>query len=346
MLNLSEIQVFTVASETKNFSQAARQVHLSQPAVSQQIRSLENYLGVQLFHRSGRGVALTDAGQALLPMARQLLSLAQQLEETIRSLEEQVAGSLVIGCTTTAGKYILPLIVAAFRQRYPKVHVTIEMCTDGPAKDLLIAQEVHIGISDTMIVQPSVECRPFFVDHIGLIVPADHPFAHQSCVQPSQLLDQPFILQEQKSSTRQMLERALAEQGITLDQMQVMMVVGSAEAIEAAVEYGLGIAFISRLAARHGLASGHLVQVPVAGIHLERPLYVARYSPSSKSGAHVRFWDFVGECRQEIARLLSSNPLCERCSGLFVSSLLPQPSAGPGESPAMDVSEPADTSPG
>jgi DNA-binding transcriptional LysR family regulator len=304
MLNLSEMQVFTVAAETENFSEAARRLQISQPAVSQHIRSLENYLEVDLFLRSGRGVALTDAGEILLPLARELLDLSRRIEEMMRSLDGQVAGHLVIGCTTTAGKYMLPLAAAVFSQHHPNVQVTIEMCNCASIVNPLLAREVHLGISSTKIVHRDMECQPFFTDHVVLVVPADHPFAHRSCVPPAELLDQSFILQEEGSSTCRIVQEGLAGQGLSLDQLQVVMVVGNAEAIEMAVEHGLGIAFISRLAARHGLELGRLVEVPVERLHLERLLYVVRNSRCVKMPAEIRFWDFVREQREKLAKML------------------------------------------
>jgi DNA-binding transcriptional LysR family regulator len=304
VLNLSEMQVFAVAAETENFSEAARRIHLSQPAVSQQIRSLENYFGVQLFTRSGRGVTLTDAGKILLPLARELLDLSHRTEETMRSLKARVAGHLTIGCTTTAGKYVLPIMAAAFSQHHPDVEMTIEMCNCASVVDPLLALDICLGISSTKIVHRDIECQPFFTDYVVLVVPADHPFAQRSSVQPAELLGQPFILREESSSTYLMLQEGLAEHGIRLDQMNVVMVVGNAEAIEIAVEQGLGIAFISRLAARHGLLSGRLVEVPVEGLHPERPLYMVRNTRCAKTLAQERLWDFFREHREIIVKTL------------------------------------------
>ena len=304
MLNLSEMEVFTVAAETKSFSEAARQLHLSQPAVSQQIRSLEQCLGVQLFHRSVQGVKMTDAGQVLLPKARELLNLSWQIEEQMHSLDDEVAGHLVIGCTTTAGKYVLPFVAAAFIKHYPHVQVTIEMCNYNSVFDPLLSRDVPLGISSTRIVHRDMECQPFFTDRVVLIVPDEHPFASRSSVRPTDLLDHPFILREEGSSTRQLVEEGLSEHNISLDQLQLVMVVGNAEAIEVAVEHGLGIAFISSLVARHGLEMGKLVKVPVEGVQLDRPLYVVRDSRCAKTPAQDRFWNFVQEHREDILAML------------------------------------------
>ena len=307
MLNFSEVEVFTVAAETKSFSEAARQLHLSQPAVSQQIRSLEQCLGVQLFHRSVQGVKMTDAGQVLLPKARELLNLSWQIEEQMHSLDDEVAGHLVIGCTTTAGKYVLPFLAATFIRHYPNVQVTVEMCNCDSVVEPLLAREIPLGISSTRIVHKDMECQPFFTDRVVLVVPAEHPFASRPSVRPSDLLDQPFILREKGSSTHRMVQEGLSKHNISLDQLQVVMVVGNAEAIEVAVEHGLGIAFISSLVARHGLEMGKLVKVPVEGVQLDRPLYVVRDSRCAKTPAQDRLWDFVREHRESIVEMLKGD---------------------------------------
>ena len=304
MLNLLEMQVFATAAETENFSETARRLHLSQPAVSQRIHSLERHLGIRLFQRSGRSVELTNAGKVLLPMARELLDAMRQIEETMWALEGQVAGHVTIGCTTTAGKYALPLLAAQFSRDYPNVQVTIEMCQSDSAEDPLLSQDVHLGISNTRIVRRDIECQPFFTDHIVLIVPADHAFAKRSSVRPAELLGQPFILREEGCSTNRMLQERLAEHQIHLDELRVVMYVGNSEAIELAVEHGLGIAFISKLAAMHGIRSGKLVGVPVAGLQLERQLHVVRNVSLSKTPAESALWDFIKEHREDIAQML------------------------------------------
>ena len=306
MLNCTELQVFVVAAEMENFSQAARRLHLSQPAVSQRIHSLETHLGVRLFERGSRSVSLTSAGRTLLPMARDLLERAQAIEETMWSLEEEITGHIIIGCTTTAGKYGLPLLAAAFNQEYPNVRVTIQMCQPGFAAEPLLAQEVHVGISDSKIVHPDIVYQAFFTDRVVLVAPAEHPFANRSSIEPIELLGQSFILREEGCSTCRLIERALADHGMSLDQLRVVMSVGNSEAIEMAVEHGLGIAFISRLAAGHGLESGRLVEVAVDGILLDRPLYVARNASSAKTPPEVRLWDFVSEHRKRIFHMLDT----------------------------------------
>jgi DNA-binding transcriptional LysR family regulator len=300
------MQVFTVAAETENFSETARRLHLSQPAVSQRIHSLERHLGTRLFRRSGRSVELTDAGVVLLPMAREILTVSRQIEETMWALGGEVAGHVTIGCTTTAGKYGLPLLAARFNRDYPDVQITIDMCQCDSVVEPLLTREVHVGISDTRIVHRDMEYQPFFTDHVVLIVHADHPFAERSSVAPQELLGQPFIMREKGCSTCRMVEQGLAEQDLHLEDLNAVMSVGNSEAIEMAVEHKLGIAFISRLAALRGIESGRLVVVPVEGLHLERQLHVVRNVARPTTPAEAALWDFVKEYREEIARLLGA----------------------------------------
>jgi DNA-binding transcriptional LysR family regulator len=184
--------------------------------------------------------------------------------------------------------------------------VTIEMCSDRSVVEPLLAQETHLSVSNTKIVHRDLECQPFFTDHIILVVPSDHPFAQRLSVRPAELLGQPFILREESSSTQHIVREGLAEHGITMDQLDVVMVVGNTEAIEMAVEHGLGIAFISRLAARQGLDLNRIAEIPVAGLALERPLYVVRNSRCARTPAQTRFWNFIQENRKRIVQTLGA----------------------------------------
>ncbi len=125
MLDVYELNIFLTAAETENFSKAARQLNLTQPAVSMQIRSLEKKLNVSLFHRTGRSLTLTERGKALMPLARDMINRAIRVEEEIESLKGEVIGHLKLGCSTATGKYILPHLVARFRRCHPKVQISI-----------------------------------------------------------------------------------------------------------------------------------------------------------------------------------------------------------------------------
>jgi DNA-binding transcriptional LysR family regulator len=293
LLNLNDLAVFLVTCETKNFSQAGRQLHLSQPAISQTINNLEKFFGAQLFLRHGRTIYLTEIGQALRPMAQELVSAARRMEETISSLQGEVVGEFEIGCSTASGKYLLPNLIARFRRKYPMVRINVVVTSRNSVIEKLISGKIALGISSRLIEHRELEYKDFFTDEVILIAPAGHPWADFRRIYPDDLLDEPMILREENAGTLEVLKQGLLEHDISLDMLKVAMGLGNAEAIEIAVEEGIGVAFISRLAATRGLELGRIVEVDVVGMNLLRKIYLARNQRFPATRAQTEFWDFV-----------------------------------------------------
>ncbi len=304
MLDLNALHLFVTVAEQGSFSQAGRIGHISQPAVSQAIQALERQLGVKLFARTGKSVRLTEHGFALLPMARELLTSAHRLEQTMISLHDEVVGEMTIGCSTTSGKYILPGLIAQFRKKYPHVRVNVDVTSRHTVFEKLMHGDLALGVSSKAIDNPDLEYQSFYKDTVILIVPADHPWAKFRQVHPDDLLDEPLILREESAGTREVLMEGLHQHDIHLDMLNISMVLGNAEAIEMAVEEGLGVAFISRLAASRGLALGRVVEVETLGMSLHRNIYLIHHRNKTLPRAHAEFWGFVRESRSEIQKRL------------------------------------------
>jgi len=293
--NLNDLAVFLVACETKNFSEAGRQLHLSQPAISQTINNLEKHFETKLFIRQGRSIYLTEIGQALRPMALELVSAARRMEESVFSLQGEVVGEFEIGCSTASGKYLLPNLIARFRRIFPLVRINVLVTSRKSVINKLISGEVAMGISSRRIDHRDLEYKDFFSDEVILIAPADHPWADYRRIYPDDLLDEPMILREESAGTQEVLKNGLLEQDISFDMLKVAMGLGNAEAIEIAVEEGIGVAFISRLAAARGLDLGRIVEVEVEGMKLFRKIYLARNQRFPATRAQGEFWKFVLE---------------------------------------------------
>ncbi len=304
--NLSDLYIFLVASETKNFSQAGRQLHLSQPAISQTINNLEKHFGTKLFLRQGRSVCLTEIGQALRPMAQELVSAAKRLDETVSSLQGEVVGEFDIGCSTASGKYLLPSLIARFRRMYPLVRANVIVISRDSVIKKLVSGEVAMGVSSRRIQHRDLEYEDFFTDEVILIVPADHPWAKFRRVYPDDLLDEPIILREESAGTVEVLKKGLLEHDISFDMLNVAMVLGNAEAIEMAVEEGIGVAFISRLAAARGIELGRAVEVKVEGMDLYRKIYLVRNQRYPTTYAQSEFWDFVHQPQVELVNQITT----------------------------------------
>ena len=249
MLNLHELNVFVEAAQAENFSVAARRLFLSQPAVSLHIRNLEKQLGVTLFERRGRNIKLSEAGKLLLPMAQDLLRRDKQIEETMLGLQGKVIGRLVIACSTTVGKYILPRLVAGFRARYPDVAVEINVMSRRAAVERLLEGRAEIAVVSTHLIHHDLEFTPFLVDTVVLIVPPDHPWTDGRTVALGDLPTTHFIIREEAAGTYDVLAGGLSAQGFSIDELPVVLTLANAEAIEMSVEAGIGAAFVSKLAA-------------------------------------------------------------------------------------------------
>jgi DNA-binding transcriptional LysR family regulator len=293
VLNVHEMNVFLTAAETQNFSEAARQLHMTQPAVSMQVQSLEQRLGVDLFERSGRRIQLSEAGETLMPMARELVSMSLRIEESMKSLGGEVVGHLKLGCSTTAGKYILPQLIARFRRMHPGVQVTVFNSKRDQVMEMLCDGKTHISMVSSLVNCREAEFQPFFDDRAVLIVPIDHPWASRSSIKPQELCEVDFILRDDTAGTRQVMMEGLLEHGIHLDDLKVVMELGNAEAIEMTVEEGIGVSIVSRLVAQRGVDLGRIKIVEVEGLNLERKIYMAYNVRRAATSAQTEFWNFV-----------------------------------------------------
>jgi DNA-binding transcriptional LysR family regulator len=303
LIDLDQLVVFLTAAKYGNFSKAGKELNISQPAISQTISSLERRFGLELFVRQGRSVKLTEAGQALRPIATELLSMGRRLEDTMASLHGEVIGEINIGCSTTSGKYLLPILISRFRQQFPQVRINVHITSRDNVMRKLLSGEVQLGVSSKRLDYHDLEYEDFFTDDVILVAPASHWWANYPVIYPDDLLDEPVILREEGAGTREVMFEGLRRHDVMPDSLKVAMVLGNAEAIGMAVEEGIGVAFISRLAACRGIALGRLVEVKVAGMPLSRCLYLARNRRLSMTRAQTEFWDFVIASRDHIKEL-------------------------------------------
>jgi DNA-binding transcriptional LysR family regulator len=293
MTDTQKLQSFITAAETLSFSEAAKHLHLTQPTISYHIKSLEQEMGVSLFDRSGGRLQLTEAARLLLPWARKLVHQSNEMREMVSSLAEGVAGQLRIACSTTAGKYILPQMAARFCKRYPKIQVSILACMPEMVTPRLLEGEADLGVVSFEIDDQGMEYQEFFKDLINLIVPKDHPWAIRTHIEPGEILSEPLIMREATSGTRRVLLSELAKHDISLDDLNVFLELGNAEAIVRTVAAGYGISFVSSLASACPLDRGNVIDVPVVGLDLHRTIFMIRKQLTAPNRAQDAFWSFV-----------------------------------------------------
>jgi DNA-binding transcriptional LysR family regulator len=300
LIELSTLRVFLAAAEEKNFSNAAKRLHMSQSAVSQNIQTMERTYGVELFMRHGRTVELSEAGQSILPIARDVLRAARLLEDGFQEINHQIGGELLIGCSTSAGKYLLPALLSDFQRDYPSIHPRVKVMGREGVFDRLLDQNIPIGVVSKLVEHRDIECQPLFDDRIYLIVPVNHPWGAYGRATPDDLLEQKIIMREEISGTCETAMQALKKYSITPDMLNIVMELGNPEAIEMAVERGVGIAFVSEMVAARGLAFGRIKKVELEGLELKRTVYMARHVNYPFTRAQSLFWEFAQTQRERL----------------------------------------------
>ena len=303
MLTLQEFDIFLAAADYENFSEAGRRLHISQSAVSQTVQKLETHFGTKLFVRNGHSIELSSAGELLMALAKELLANATRLEETMAAVNDSIAGKINIGCSTTSGKYLLPRLIADFRSEYPQVRLDVYVAGRENVIHKLIEGTFNFSVTSKLIEHPELEYARFYTDEIILIVPANHPWAKYRRVLPDDLLDTPLILREKGSGTIEVLFEGLRTKDIAPEMLNVVMILGNAEAIILAVEEGIGAAFVSRLAAQRSLELGRCVEIEVEGLALKRDLFLARSRHHPADRSQIKFWQFL---RNRIADSVTS----------------------------------------
>ncbi len=293
MLDLLKLQIFLAVAESLSFSEAARHLNLSQPTLSYHIKHLEQYLDCTLFDRSGSRLKLTEAGRLLVPQARKLFHDLNRTEQLIDSLKSDVIGEIRIACSTSTGKYILPLIAARFHQQHPHVMVSILACTPEHVVPHLLMKKADLGIVSYDACEGAYEYQPFFDDHLLLIAPQNYPIAIRSEIEPAELLTIPHIIREPSSGTRRVLLAELGKHSIALEDMNIFLELGNAEAVIKVVEAGFGVSFVSKLSAQWALTLGTVVEVPVLGFDLRHHIYMIRPAMRVSHRAAEVFWGFI-----------------------------------------------------
>jgi len=293
MLDIHQLNVFLIAAETLNFTQAAQRLHMTQPSVSQHIQALERHFTTSLFIRAGRSLELTEAGLALIPMAREAVRLSTRIEESLASMHGDIQGHLMVGCSTTPGKYILPQLLARFHNRYPQVRVTCHVTGQNQALTMLSSGDVHFALTSfSSDPSPELEFCNFITDKVVLIAPLNHPWAQKGEIEPDELHQGDFIFREEESGTFISARDALAAHGISINDFHTLLTLGNSEAIALAVQEGLGVAFISQMVVER-LAEGRVARVGIRGIEIERQILIGRHLRRPATAAQAAFWDFI-----------------------------------------------------
>jgi len=261
------LKVFRTVAEHLNFRKAAEQLFLTQPAVTLQIKALENDLGVRLFDRSGHRVAVTPQGKSLLRYANKIAALSAAAEQDLVASDGKPSGELSLGVSTTIAQYVLPRLIGAFLTEHPRVQLEVHSGNTEEVIDLLLAAGVSIGLIEGPARKRGIKTEPFMRDELVLILPMN---SESTQLSPQQLVASNLLMREQGSGSRRVVQSALERAGFKLKAFRRVMDLDSTEAIKSAVDAGLGIGFVSRWAISKELDLGILKVGQVRGLHVTR----------------------------------------------------------------------------
>lgn len=298
LLRDGRLRAFHSVAKHRSFTSAARHLLLTQQAVSFQIKSLEEEIGGPLFRRELRAVELTPLGSAFFTYAERILELYSEAEAELANPGRKLQGILRISATNSLAKYVIPSAIGALRRVNPEVRVTMEVGNSKFCLDCLQNGLVDVAfVSDGPARLRTFDVELFFEDEIAVIAPPDHPWVRRRDVDFDALCVEPLILREEGSGTRALLDRAMAERAMSIDKLDIVSVLGSAEAVKGAVVAGAGIGIVSRLSLRRELVDGSLKIISVDNFRLVRRFSIAR---TTQGILHRRTKDFIEFAKKAI----------------------------------------------
>lgn len=270
------LQVFHTVARRLNFTKAAKELFITQPAVTRHIHELEQHFKVKLFERNGTRIRLAPAGKRLLQHTEALFALYRNMEFDMSALTQAQSGRLILGGSMTTAPYIIPPILADFHERYPDVQVSLITGNTQQIEEALEREEIDLGIVEGHSRNPSIRYTEFMKDEIVLVSNPAHPLARRSSIRPEELLKIPLLLREPGSGTLEVLAHALKSVGIKLSQLQKEMQLNSTEIIKSYLLHAPCMTFLSVHAVLKELQNNECTIIDVKGLDIGRNFYFAR----------------------------------------------------------------------
>jgi LysR family transcriptional regulator, low CO2-responsive transcriptional regulator len=288
-LTLHRLRLFLAVLDHGGIARAAAKENISQPAVSEHIRGLEEHFGVRLVARVGRGICPTAAARQIEPYARQIVKLLQSAEQVASDIQGIQTGSLTVGASSTPGTYLLPHALGRFRAQYPAVSLQLRIRNTTQVEKWVASGEVELGvIGDSHGLNDSYAAEPWLEDELLVLLNEHHPLAGHASIAPDILATEPFVAREEGSSTWRAAGLVFRQLGLTLAPVMEM---GSTEAIREAVAAGLGIALVSKYATAQ--RDPRVVVARLTGVQLRRRFTVIRRANTPLGPAAARFRDVL-----------------------------------------------------
>ena len=275
-MDVHRLMVFCKVIELQSFTRAAEAVCLTQPTVSEHIRALEESLGEKLIDRLGREILPTPAGKVLYQYAREIIQLRDKAVQALEKFKGNLSGTLQVGASTIPGTYILPRLIGTFKSSYPSIQITLRIGGSGDVVRMILDGSVEFGMIGAKWDEKRITLEEIYSDELILVVYGGHPWEGREFVDIQELAGAPFILRERSSGTRMVMAQALESVGFAPSRLNVVAEMGGTEAVRQAVKARIGISIISAQAVKEDIERKSLHAVPLKGIRIQRPFYLAR----------------------------------------------------------------------
>ena len=286
------LQVFHTVARLLSFTKAAESLHMTQPAVTFQVRQLEEYFNTRLFDRTHNRINLTEAGQRVYEFADRIFELYSEMENSVRDLTGEVSGVLMLGASTTISEYMLPALLGDFKAKYPEVIIRLRVSNTDGIVSMVENNTIDLGVVEAPVHNKNLVVENCRMDPMVLIVPPGHELANSTSVAMDKLIEYPYICREEGSGTREVMLEHLVAQGMDPANLNIVMELGSPEAVKGAVEAGMGISIISKATIAKELKLGTLIGLPLAP-PIERPFSFVHQKQKFRLRAIEKLLDFA-----------------------------------------------------
>ncbi|CAK0776397.1 LysR family transcriptional regulator, transcriptional activator of the cysJI operon [Gammaproteobacteria bacterium] len=295
------LQVFHTVARLLSFTKAADALHMTQPAVTFQVRQMEEYFNTRLFDRTHNKINLTDAGRQVYEYAEHIFKLYNEMENSVRKMTGEIGGVLTFGASTTIAEYMLPSLLGDFNKRYPEVAIRLRVSNTEGIVAMVENNTIDLGVVEAPVSNKNLVVQTCRIDQLVAIVPPGHALADKRTVSLSDLLTEPFICREEGSGTREVIAEYVARISPN-SSLDIAMELGSPEAVKGAVEAGMGISIVSRATIQKELRLGTLVALTL-NPPLERPFSFVHQKQKFRVRAVEELLEFARDyCQQPLSK--------------------------------------------
>lgn len=293
------LQVFYTVAKVLSFTKAAETLHMTQPAVTFQVKQLEEFFNTRLFDRTHNKITLTDAGKVVYDYAEKILDYYDKMNNEVRELTGEVTGSLLIGASTTIAEYMLPSLLGAFKKQFEDVNIRLQVGNTDAIVAMVENNMIDLGVVEAPVFNKNLEVEVCRLDEMVLIVPDGHALSNRDKVSVEDIRKYRYISREEGSGSRSVIDNYIREQGMSYSDLNVIMELGSPEAVKMAVESDVGVAIVSRTTLVKELKLGTIRAIPLDP-PLNRPFSHVRQKHKFRHRAVGELLDFaVDYCKEK-----------------------------------------------